>query len=48
MGALVGEGMTGPTQALAGRYGADGGGHVARVLAGAHVAEADLVLTMTR
>lgn len=48
VGALVGEAMTAPTQALAARYGADGAGHVAQTLASDHVAEADLVLAMTR
>lgn len=47
-GALVGSAMTDPTQALVRALGADAEGHQARALAEPLVAEADLVLAMTR
>jgi protein-tyrosine phosphatase len=47
-GALVGSAMTDPTQALVRALGADAEGHEARSLAESLVAEADLVLAMTR
>jgi protein-tyrosine phosphatase len=47
-GALVGEEMTSPTQVLVARHGGEAAGHGARALAEQLVAEADLVLAMTR
>lgn len=47
-GALVGEAMTDPTRDLVTRHGGDAAGHRARMLAERMVADADLVLPLTR